>query len=291
MKRLVDRYEQMTHDALKPVIERFSLSIYPKVRVADVVDPNALGVTGDLKTFALKSHFDFVICRDRWDPAYAIEFDGAAHATERQRVRDVQKDELCRRADLPILRVGSNHLTREYSHLTLLGWLVEVAEMQLAFDAEQAAGRISDEEDFDPFFMMSMEPGEPRFPYWISAMPRIRLERLAKQGRIIQGHTSGFVGTDAAGVYRGIELIKVTDTDGVFVETAMRPQQFPAPFSDLLGEILAVQLADRVAGWLDGREGSAPMEAICRRADEMRKSLHLYGWHAAGEVADRWRNG
>ena len=32
MKRLVNRYEKLTHDALKPVLDRFYLSIYPKVR-------------------------------------------------------------------------------------------------------------------------------------------------------------------------------------------------------------------------------------------------------------------
>jgi hypothetical protein len=143
MRPLVNRYEELTHDLLKPVLQRFDLSIYPKVRVADVIEPNDFGVTGLLKTYALKSHFDFVVCRDRWTPAYAIEFDGPLHATSVQAARDLQKDELCGLAGLPILRVHDAHLTKDFTDLTLLGWLVEVAEMQAAFDGEQEAGRIS----------------------------------------------------------------------------------------------------------------------------------------------------
>lgn len=291
MKRLVNRYEKLTHDVLKPVLNRFHLSIYPKVRLADVIEPDDVGATGALKTYALKAHFDFVICRNEWDPVYAIEFDGPLHAASVQAARDLQKDELCRRGELPILRVHAAHLTKTYTDLTLLGWLVEVAEMQAAFDAEQAAGRISWEEDFDPFFMMSLEPGEPRFPYWISARPRIRLQRLHKQGKLHQGHASGFVGYDDYDVYHGAELIAVTPSEGIMVKASMRRQQFPAPFGELLGEILAVQLEAKVNEWLKTAVGAEPLPDVYARATAMKQSLHGAGSHSCGEVTDLWNPG
>jgi hypothetical protein len=289
MRALVNRYEELTHDALKPVLDRFSLSIYPKVRVADVIEPNDVGATGDLKTFALKAHFDFVICRDRWQPVYAIEFDGPTHASAIQAARDVQKDELCRRADLPILRVHAEHLTKDYTDLTLLGWLVEVAEMQVAFDEAQAAGQISPEEDFDPFFLMSLEPGEPRFPYWISAEPRARLQRLHRQGRLHHPIGSGFYGRDENDVYHGAELIAVTPSEGVYVKGSIRNQQFPAPFGELLGEILGVQLAKKTEHWLRTGRGSEPLKELYERANQLRQGLRMGGAHSYGEVTDLWR--
>lgn len=288
MKRLVNRYEKLTHDALKPILDRFSLAIYPKVRLADVVDPDDVGATGALKTYALKAHFDFVICRNEWDPVYAIEFDGPLHASSVQTARDVQKDELCRRGQMPILRIHAAHLEKTYTDLTLLGWLVEVAEMQAAFDAEQSAGRISWEEDFDPFFMMSLDPAEPKFPYWLSAWPRIRLQRLQKRGKIHEGYASGFVGFDDQDVYHGAEFIAVTPSDGIIVRASMRRQQFPAPFGDLLGEILAVQLETKVNTWLNGGVGAEPLADIYARATALKHSLHGAGSHSSGVVTDLW---
>ncbi len=288
MKRLVNHYEKLTHDALKPVLDRFDLSIYPKVRLADVIEPNDVGATGQLKTYALKAHFDFVICRDEWDPVYAIEFDGPLHATSVQAARDVQKYELCRLGGLPILRIHAAHVTKTFTDLTLLGWLVEVAEMQRAFDAEQEAGRISWDEGFDPFLMMSLEPGEPRFPYWISARARVRLERLHKQGKLYHTGASGFIGYDDQDVYHGAEFIAVTPTEGVLVKASMRRQEFPAPFGELLEEILAVQLAEKVDAWLQTGAGAEPLQQVYARATAMKAALHFAGSHSVGEVTDLW---
>lgn len=289
MRPLVNRYEELTHDLLKPVLQRFDLSIFPKVRVADVIEPNDYGVAGALKTFALKSHFDFVICRDRWKPAYAIEFDGPLHTTSAQAARDRQKDELCRLANLPILRVHDAHLTKDFTDMTLLGWLVEVAEMQAAFDVEQEAGRISWEEGFDPFLLMSMEPGEPRFPYWISANARVRIERLHKRGKIHHPMPSGFFGRDDKDLYHGAELIAVTPDEGVWVKGAMRDQNFPAPFGDLLGEILSVRLGAKVDRWLETGEGAQPLQQVYAETTALKNSLRPAGSHSCGEVTNIWR--
>ena len=221
-------------------------------------------------------------------PVYAIEFVGASHRSVRQRERDAKKDELCKRDNLPILRIHSEHLTTGYSHLTLLGWLVEVAEMKVAFDAEQEAGRISWEEDFDPFFLMSIEPGEPKFPYWISGLPRVRIERLHKRGLIHHPCGSGFFGLTDDKLYRGAELIAVTPTVGILLKGAMRDQNFPAPFGDLLSEILSVKLADRVQHWVQSGEGGKPMEAVYAEARDLMGGLQLRGSHSCGDVTDRW---
>ncbi len=288
MKRLVNGYEKLTHDVLKPVLDRFDLSIYPKVRVADVIDPDTVGATGALKTYALKAHFDFVICRDEWNPVYAIEFDGPLHAASAQAERDLKKDELCQRDRMPILRIHSAHLSKDYTDMTLLGWMVEIAEMQRVFDQEQEAGRISWNEDFDPFNLMSMDPDEPRYPYWISGKARVRIERLHATGRIHHPSSSGFIGLDSRGRFVGAELMAVTPGDGVLVKAEMRQQQFPVPFGDLLQEILAVQLAQKVELWIKTGNGAEPLSDIYSRASALRKSLQLRSSHSVGDVTNLW---
>jgi hypothetical protein len=47
-----------------------------------------------------------------------------------------------------------------------------------ASKASQAHGAIPLDEPFDPFSLMSLDPKEDRFPYWLSAKPRIRLQGL-----------------------------------------------------------------------------------------------------------------
>jgi hypothetical protein len=55
-----------------------------------------LGVVGEMKRYGLQSHFDFVVCRDQWEPDYAVEFDGSYHSTAAQMARDAKKDRLWR---------------------------------------------------------------------------------------------------------------------------------------------------------------------------------------------------
>lgn len=73
---------------------------------------------------------------------------------------------------------------------------------------------------------MSLDPKEDRFPYWLSAKPRIRLQGLHKKGAILDLCSSGFIGYDCNEVMRGIDYIRLTPTMGAYVRTAMRPQRF-----------------------------------------------------------------
>jgi hypothetical protein len=94
--RLVNHYEEIAHGEIKAAADRWGLSVYPKVRVADVVPIDELGVVGEMKRYGLQSHFDFVVCRGQWEPDYAVEFDGSYHGTAAQMARDAKKDRLWR---------------------------------------------------------------------------------------------------------------------------------------------------------------------------------------------------
>jgi Protein of unknown function (DUF2726) len=87
MLRLVNSYEEIAHGEIKTAADRWRLSVYPKVRVADVIPLDRLGVQSKIRSYALRAHFDFVICRDQWEPEYAVEFDGHYHTTASQTAR------------------------------------------------------------------------------------------------------------------------------------------------------------------------------------------------------------
>ena len=72
-----------------------------------------------------------------------------------------------------------------------------------ASKASQAHGAIPLDEPFDPFSLMSLDPKEDRFPYWLSAKPRIRLQGLHGKGAILDRSSSGFIGYDCNEVMSG----------------------------------------------------------------------------------------
>ncbi|WP_346897585.1 DUF2726 domain-containing protein [uncultured Roseibium sp.] len=286
MLRLVNRYEEIAHGQIKLSADRWGLSVYPKVRVADVISLDGINASGDLRRYGLQSHFDFVVCREKWNPIYSIEFDGRFHSTEVQKARDAKKDELCRRADFPILRINSRYLSKEFGSMSLVAWIMDVFELQEGFYNAQEEGAIPPDEPFDPFFFMGMESGKERFPYWFSAKPRIELRKLYEAGKIFDPSSSGFIGYDAADVMRGVEYIRVTETEGILVRSAMRPQQFPIILSDLLDEILSVQLAEEVLRWVRGEVRASPLRQIYRQVDTMKESIKLARAHSFNRSGD-----
>lgn len=284
MLRLLNCYEEVAHGEIKDSADQWNLSVYPKVRLADVIGLDDLGIVGELKRYGLQAHFDFVVCRNTWEPDYAVEFDGRYHSTPVQIARDKKKDLLCAQAGFPILRINSNYLSPAYGSMSLLAWLMDVYELQLGFEEHQAHGVIPADEPFDPFLFTSLDPGKGElFPYWFSAKPRIRLRRLFERGLIRDPVSSNFIGYDVNNVMRGMEYIRLTDSTGLYVRTAMRPQNFPLCLSDLLDEILSVQLAERVFYWLRGDVRELPLTTIYSVADAMRAKIKIGMAHSYGQ--------
>jgi hypothetical protein len=174
--RLVNHYEEIAHGEIKAAADRWGLSVYPKVRAADVV-PN----------------------RRAWC---------------RRRDEEVRTPVALRLRRLPA-NSGSRTTRRSSTAATTaqpLRWHVmprriasgagrpsDPAHQQQLFDAgvwpdvpavlghgclrtstrlRRPASSIPLDEPFDPFSLMSLDPKEDRFPYWLSAKPRIRLQGL-----------------------------------------------------------------------------------------------------------------
>ena len=274
-----NHYEEIAFGQISEVGSKYGLAVYPKVRVADVLDLDAMQIDGAHKSFGLRAHFDFVVYRDHF-PLYAVEFDGPAHTRPIQRERDAKKDKLCKLDGLPILRVNSRHLTKDFGDLTLLAWIMETYEMQCGFYEAQEKGQIPYDEPFDPLSLMTMKDGKYVHTLWLSQSHRQQMHTLHNQGRMRDFASSGWIGENSSGVMRGVEFIRVTETHGLHVETGMRGQQFPILFSDLLGEILAIQLMDRIKGYLAGKVEPEPMALIDQRIGQIKAKYRMLCSHS-----------
>lgn len=250
--------------------------------MADVISLDQIDIDASLYRFGLQAHFDFIVCRNKWNPVYAVEFDGPSHTHPTQVARDKKKDSICDLSGFPILRINANYLTKDFGSMTLLAWIIDVHELQRGFYEAQRDGIVPADELFSPHFFMSVGDGEERFPYWLSARYRLRLKRLCDQGLVRDPVTSGITGRDKGGVLHGIEFIRIDDTNGIYVISAMRDQKFPVYMGDLFEEILGVQLVEKVVAYLDGKATAVPLPEIDAKLREMEErcgpcSGHSYG--------------
>jgi len=76
--------------------------IFSKISIKDVLDTNNQSA---LNTISQK-HFDFLLCEPtRMKPVLAIELDDSSHNTDKAKKRDADKNNICKSAGLPLLRV------------------------------------------------------------------------------------------------------------------------------------------------------------------------------------------
>ncbi len=79
--------------------------IFPNMRIADVLET----VKGDgykvRRNKILPKHIDFLICDLQFRPLLAIELDGKYHNNDAQIEKDRRKDEIFKKAGLPLRRV------------------------------------------------------------------------------------------------------------------------------------------------------------------------------------------
>ncbi len=111
-KKIFNPSEEITHIKLKIICEEYGTSVYPKVRIADILPIDNSGISSEDYGFALKSHFDFVVADSNHTPVFVVEFDGPTHTLPSQKKRDDRKDKLCDRFEFPILRINAKYLKK-----------------------------------------------------------------------------------------------------------------------------------------------------------------------------------
>lgn len=123
-KRLFNTSEYKTFNEIRKSLEGEGFYIHPEMQVGRVIEPDEgeRNTKSERNTFE-KSFFDFVIYNKELYPEFVIEFDGPCHSDFKNRQRDIRKNRICERANLPLLRIDDSLLT-EYEEVSLLGYII-----------------------------------------------------------------------------------------------------------------------------------------------------------------------
>jgi hypothetical protein len=262
LKQLLTNSERVTNDRLKTLTEEFGAHAFVKTRLADVFPIDRSGISPENYRFALQSHFDFLVTDQDLNPLFAIEFDGNTHQSEVQRRRDSQKDYLCEKFGLPILRINSRYLDAKYRGLDLLAWFISYWFVARMINDWQEQGSLPADEPFDPTDFMTM-PGNPRaFPLFLSATARVNIEEMAKRYPEQDPIPSCVVIEDEQLNLRALAWLSIDRESGICVRTGMRRQRFPAVISQLLEDIAVLDLFAKLEIVRIGGERPLPMEEL-----------------------------
>ncbi len=277
MKLLVNQYEQITHARLLDACADQGAHVCPKVRVKDALPLEGSGVTREQFTYALQSHFDFVVADKDSTVLFAVEFDGPNHRSADAQRRDGLKNELCRRFGLPLLRINSNHIERKFRQWDLLTYFIDTWFLKRAFEEAQSQGTVPWEEDFDPMNFIT-DGKDGRWRYWFSAPSQIAIQRLHKAGQIRHASASHLSGYDVDDNLRCLAFIKVTDQTWVSTTTGMRSQLFDVCTSDVLWQIGIVDVHDRLIQALAGKAPFVNREEMERAVEEFDYAYKASSW-------------
>lgn len=174
LKRVFNRGERAVYEMVQEIAGHHEASVFPKMRVADVLPIERSGISDRYYTYALQAHFDFLVADDQGRPKLAIEFDGSGHDP----AKDHLKNELCEQFGLPLVRITSQHLrARNFEH-TAVAFLV----YQL-FGVESFLERFGDDpyETYDPLFFVSVPGSDRNWPFAFAARHQSRLGRRLQE--------------------------------------------------------------------------------------------------------------
>lgn len=143
LRKFRNQSEERIQQQIRAVIGRHGAELHEKVRVADIVNIDKLD-RREHGTYALQSHFDFVLIGEDKRAVVAIEFDGPGHRTS----NDEKKNAICNQANLPLFRIYGFQEVREINAMTLTRYLVELVFHARVFQQMKADGHVDPSEPF-----------------------------------------------------------------------------------------------------------------------------------------------
>ena len=159
LKRIENKQEEITHEILNDIAKEYEARVFTKIRIADVLDIENSGISDKEYKYALMAHFDFVVSDYDSMPKFAVEFDGLQHKTDASAIRrDELKNGICRKFDLPLLRITSEYFEKIGKFPTILSWITELYFIREAFDIAQDKGKIPFDEPWMWFSVIGYDP-------------------------------------------------------------------------------------------------------------------------------------
>jgi hypothetical protein len=124
-RKLLTASEARVDSILRRRLWALGYRIQAKVRLSDVIDKEPDEWLDETEfQYLSKAHFDFLVVNDAADPIVVVEFDGQHHVDPEQVVRDVLKNRLCMKADVPLLRIRAPEMA-EHDETTVLEHMLQ----------------------------------------------------------------------------------------------------------------------------------------------------------------------
>lgn len=60
-KEIFNLYEKVSYERIDSICSKVNAIVFPKVRLADIINISGSGISHEEYRFALKSHFDFIV--------------------------------------------------------------------------------------------------------------------------------------------------------------------------------------------------------------------------------------
>jgi len=288
LKRVLNLSEERTRRQLDAICHNYGATVHAKVRVADVVDLDALEILPAEYSFGLRAHFDFVVVDDDHRPLFAVEFDGPTHRSRKQRRRDASKNRLCRLAELPLIRINANHVVSRYRGMDLLSWFVHVWFLRQGFWDAQEAGIVPMDEIFDPAWTCPVGGRPGTFPLWLSLEPAADIREFAAAGRCVDDAPGQWLGDDTRGNTIGVAWLLVDDERALVAKSAIRAQLFPIFEDQLLEEILYFEIRDELRSFVEGRSQPCELPEITRTIRKFVEATGQFGSIRTGSMWVPW---
>jgi hypothetical protein len=255
-KKIINFHEGVTHKLLTDAAQKNGAQVFSKIRIADVLNIDHSGLDNDHFGFALKAHFDFVVADGDHVPLFAVEFDGPHHERyERSKLNDKRKNLICEYLDFPLARVRDEHLFQRARGVDYLTWLTELFfSFQMLVEA-QKSGQLPWDHPLDPMSFMSNPNIAGRFPLFISADARIRLQQLYKMRVLGSSMPLYFCNTNGNDRDMCIAIVPTTTSSYLVTVASIYLRGFGIAPSEAAEEIATVNLARIAEEYRETNEG------------------------------------
>jgi hypothetical protein len=158
-KIIVNEYEERTSEVLDEVVKKYDARLFSKTRVADAIQITNSGLSSKEYSYALKAHFDFVVCKKDSTSEFAVEFDEPHHRYNNSAIyNDKLKNNICCKLKFPLLRITSEYFEKIGRFPTILSWITELYFLEERFYAAQDKGDIPQDEPWLWFCMVGYDP-------------------------------------------------------------------------------------------------------------------------------------
>ena len=112
---LFTRNELNFYNDLLPIARKMNLTVFAKVRIADLIEARKNSSPGSFAKVSQK-HVDFVLCDASLTPVLVVELDDRSHDREDRKKRDAFVDHAMKSAKMPIIHVrDSKNLQKKIS--------------------------------------------------------------------------------------------------------------------------------------------------------------------------------